>query len=220
MKNVNSVIGAGDCFAAVLALGCAHGLPVRDSVRAAFEAGTEYVKNRHNRPLTLYEIHRRLDPLNAKIVDLNTILWLRSVGPFAKCRWVMTNGVHDLLHAGHVATLRAAKDMGDLLVVGLNSDASVRKLKGPDRPILPEAERAVMLAAMEAVDFVVLFDDSPAEVARAVKPDVLVKGRDYEGKTVLGAEFAHEVAFVDLVQNRSTTKIIKKILKKSGEING
>jgi len=108
-----------------------------------------------------------------------------------KQRIVFTNGCFDLLHLGHVQYLREAKAQGDLLIVGLNTDASVRRQnKGPERPINDERNRAEMLAALETVDYVCLFDDeTPAEIIAAVRPDVLVKGTDYRPDQVVGAEF-------------------------------
>ena len=125
---------------------------------------------------------------------------------------VFTNGCFDILHVGHVKYLQVAKSFGDLLIVGLNSDASVRRLKGESRPINTAEDRAYLLAALEAVDFVVEFgDDTPHELIKMVAPDVLVKGGDYKGKEVVGSEFAKELQLVDFVDGKSTTRTIQKI---------
>jgi D-beta-D-heptose 7-phosphate kinase/D-beta-D-heptose 1-phosphate adenosyltransferase len=125
---------------------------------------------------------------------------------------VFTNGCYDLLHAGHVQTLQFARSKGDLLVVGLNSDRSVRRLKGPGRPILPQADRSRVLAALEAVDYVVLFDeDTPAALVKALRPDVLVKGEDYKGKEVVGSAHAGRVELAPLVKGLSTSDIVRRI---------
>ncbi len=130
-------------------------------------------------------------------------------------RVVFTNGCFDLLHAGHVRLLEAARAQGDLLVLGLNSDASVRRLKGPSRPVLPEAERAEALLALETVDRVVLYDqDTPLETIQALVPDVLVKGADWAPGTIVGADVVEaaggQVVRVDLLAGRSTTGLIER----------
>ena len=130
---------------------------------------------------------------------------------------VFTNGVFDLLHPGHIDVLRGARAEGAHLLVGLNSDASVRRLgKGDDRPIRSEAERAYVLAALEMVDAVVVFDeDTPAELVRALEPDVIVKGGDYRPETVVGAEVVRarggRVVIIPLTPGQSTTSILEKL---------
>ena len=125
---------------------------------------------------------------------------------------VFTNGCYDLVHAGHASTLEFARSNGDLLVLGLNSDQSVRRLKGDGRPIVPQGERARLLAAFEAVDYVVLFDeDTPAKLVKAIRPDVLVKGEDYAGKAVVGRDHAGTVVLAPLVKGISTSDIIRRI---------
>jgi D-glycero-beta-D-manno-heptose 1-phosphate adenylyltransferase len=131
-------------------------------------------------------------------------------------RVVFTNGVFDLLHPGHVDVLVGARRHGDVLVVGLNSDASVRRLKGADRPIRSEAERSYVLAALESVDAVVVFDqDTPLELIRHLRPDVLAKGGDYTEATIVGApdvvEWGGEVAVIPLTPGQSTTSIITRL---------
>lgn len=129
---------------------------------------------------------------------------------------VFTNGVFDLLHPGHIAVLLAARREGDALVVGVNSDASVRRLKGEGRPVRNEQERATVLAALAMVDAVVIFDqDTPLELIRELKPNVLVKGGDYTESTVVGAQDvrAHggRVVIVPLLSGQSTTAIVEKL---------
>ena len=131
-------------------------------------------------------------------------------------RVVFTNGVFDLLHPGHVDVLAGARRQGDALVVGLNADASVRRLKGPERPIRSEAERAYVLAALEAVDAVVVFEeDTPLELVRHLEPDVIVKGGDYREDTVVGAREVRarggDVVIIPLTPGQSTTSIIEKL---------
>jgi len=131
-------------------------------------------------------------------------------------RIVFTNGVFDLIHPGHVRYLQAARAHGDVLIVGLNSDASVRRNKGPDRPINPEEERAEVLAALACVDAVAVFDeDTPADIIRRVQPDVLVKGADWPADQIVGRDTVEarggRVVLARVEQGHSTTAIIDKI---------
>jgi D-beta-D-heptose 7-phosphate kinase/D-beta-D-heptose 1-phosphate adenosyltransferase len=129
---------------------------------------------------------------------------------------VFTNGCFDLLHVGHLHVLREAKKLGDVLMVGLNSDRSVGQIKGPDRPIVSEDERAELIAALEMVDYVTLFDEpDPIPLLREIKPDVLVKGGDWGESGVVGRELVEgwggKVAVVPFLEGHSTTNIIEKV---------
>ena len=129
---------------------------------------------------------------------------------------VFTNGCYDLIHIGHVRCFQEGKNLGDTLIVALNSDRSVRALKGPPRPIVPEAERAEIIAALECVDFVTIFDqDDPLEIISAVKPDILVKGGDWALNTIVGRDivesYGGKVMALPLVPGVSTTRIIETI---------
>ena len=131
-------------------------------------------------------------------------------------RIVFTNGVFDIIHRGHVEYLTKARSLGDILVVGLNSDRSVRRIKGPTRPINPQRDRAAVLLALKAVDYVILFsEDTPEKLITAVRPDVLVKGADYKISEIVGAKFVQSyggtVRRIRLVTGRSTSGIISKI---------
>jgi len=131
-------------------------------------------------------------------------------------RVVFTNGCFDLLHPGHIRGFELARQMGEALVVGLNSDRSVRKLKGPTRPVIPEQERAEMLAALESVDAIVIFDEpTPREVISRLLPDVLVKGGDWPGDQIVGREEVQaaggRVVSLPVVPGYSTTAILRKI---------
>jgi len=135
-----------------------------------------------------------------------------------KKKVVFTNGCFDILHAGHVRYLKKARSLGDILVVGLNSDHSVRLIKGETRPIVPQKERAEVLSALECVDYVVLFNDAtPEKLIKAVMPDVLAKGADWAARDIVGGEAVRKnggkVARITLVKGRSTTNIIKRVLE-------
>ena len=132
---------------------------------------------------------------------------------------VLTNGCFDLLHRGHLHLLREAKKQGDLLVVALNSDSSVKTIKGADRPVLPESERAELIAALEMVDYVTAFDEAdPYKLIKELKPDVLVKGGDWPKNEIVGADIVEEhggkVAVIPYLKGYSTTQIIERMSKK------
>lgn len=125
-----------------------------------------------------------------------------------------TNGCFDLMHIGHVKYLEDAGKGDRVLIVGLNSDSSISRIKGPGRPIVTQKSRAAVLAALESVDFVVIFnEDTPYKTIAAIKPDILIKGADWKGKTVIGEDLVKKVEFVKFVQGFSTTNIIEKIVK-------
>jgi D-beta-D-heptose 7-phosphate kinase/D-beta-D-heptose 1-phosphate adenosyltransferase len=154
-----------------------------------------------------------------KVIDLDVLLALRARWRAAGKTVVWTNGCYDLLHVGHVRGLQEARGLGDVLVVGVNSDASVRRLKGPRRPIVPEAERAELLAALGCVDHVLIFgEDTPVEVLARLKPDVHCKGADYappstrpipEAETV--RSYGGRIAFLAFSPGVSTTDIVRRI---------
>lgn len=152
-------------------------------------------------------------PPSSKLHTLESALAWRAAQPG---RVVFTNGVFDLLHPGHVDVLFAARLHGEALVVAINTDASVRRLKGPERPVRSETERAIVLAALECVDAVVSFDtDTPLDVITALAPDVLVKGGDYSPETIVGAPVVRArggaVVVVPLTAGHSTTRTVEKL---------
>ncbi len=153
-------------------------------------------------------------PLASKILDWDALL--RRFGRPRSGTLVFTNGCFDLLHRGHVEYLHAARSLGDALIVGLNSDASVRRLKGPSRPVNAETDRAIVLAALAAVDAVTVFEqDTPLELITCVVPDVLIKGGDYQADQVVGADevtaAGGRVVIAPLVPGRSTTSILHRL---------
>jgi rfaE bifunctional protein nucleotidyltransferase chain/domain len=150
------------------------------------------------------------------MTDLESLVRERASWRAAAKRVVFTNGCFDILHAGHVTLLEEARRLGDILVVAINSDRSVRELKGPDRPVLPEAERAEALSALEAVDRVVVYDEpTPARVVDALLPDVLAKGADWGEGEIVGRETVERaggrVVRIPLLQGRSTSALLDRI---------
>jgi rfaE bifunctional protein nucleotidyltransferase chain/domain len=157
-----------------------------------------------------------------KIKTLAEIIRLRPRLRELGLKLVFTNGCFDILHVGHIRYLNAARDLGDALVVGINSDRSVREIKGESRPIVPEFERAEVLAALACVDFVCIFDDpTPKQVIDAIIPDVLVKGADWGISEIVGRDTVEKaggvVLNVPLVEGSSTTDIIRKVLERFGK---
>jgi len=155
---------------------------------------------------------------DSKIITVEDFLQKTDALVKARRRLVFTNGCFDILHAGHVHYLQAAKAQGDILVVGLNSDRSVKAIKGDKRPIVGQTHRAAVLACVGFVDFVVLFDEpEPLELIKAVRPDVLVKGADWPEERIVGAEFVKagggRVVRVPLLPGISTSNIINKIIR-------
>jgi rfaE bifunctional protein nucleotidyltransferase chain/domain len=155
-----------------------------------------------------------LEHIRAKIVTLPELLL--QLATLRDKKVVFTNGCFDLVHQGHVDYLSKARDMGDILIIGLNSDASVKRLKGPSRPLIGHASRALLLAAFEFVDYVVFFDeDTPQQLIAAIQPDVLVKGGDYKIDNIVGHEIVQakggQVVTIDFLPGFSTTDIVSKI---------
>ena len=153
---------------------------------------------------------------SSKLKSLPQLLPLLSKARKSGKKIVFTNGCFDLLHVGHIRYLRQAKSLGDLLVIGLNADASVRRLKGPRRPVTRQAERAEVLSALECVDHLVLFsEDTPEKLIRLVCPDFLVKGGDWKKKDIVGAGFIEsqggKVRSLPYIEGFSTTGLLKKI---------
>jgi D-beta-D-heptose 7-phosphate kinase/D-beta-D-heptose 1-phosphate adenosyltransferase len=162
--------------------------------------------------------HRRGILLDAKIQKLGKLKEIISGLKKSGKKIVFTNGCFDLLHLGHVKYLQDARAKGDILVVGVNSDASVKKIKGEKRPIINQLDRIRVIAALESVDFAVLFkEETPIKVIKAIRPDILVKGADWSKNEIVGADFvqsyAGKVLRIKLIKGRSTTDLIKKIAK-------
>ncbi|MCD4650653.1 MAG: D-glycero-beta-D-manno-heptose 1-phosphate adenylyltransferase [Candidatus Cloacimonetes bacterium] len=150
-----------------------------------------------------------------KIATVTELTKLRQTWKREGKRLIFTNGCFDIIHAGHVLYLREARQQGDILVIGLNSDASVRRLKGSTRPVNSQEDRAIVLAALEAVDYVVIFDeDTPYKLISQLKPDVLVKGGDWQPEDIVGSDIVlaagGEVKSLVFLEGRSTSSIIEK----------
>jgi D-beta-D-heptose 7-phosphate kinase / D-beta-D-heptose 1-phosphate adenosyltransferase len=224
-REVFDVSGAGDTVIATLAACLAGGLQVETAVELANLAAGIVVSKVGTVPIARHELVASLTPSSGvtageKILDLERIKLRVAEWRASGETIVFTNGCFDLLHVGHITLLEDCRRFGSKLVLGLNADASVCRLKGPTRPIVAEGERARVMAALAAVDAVVLFEeDTPLELIRALKPDVLVKGGDYTIETVVGHEdviaAGGRVEIVPTVEGFSTTNIVKRLTANS-----
>jgi D-beta-D-heptose 7-phosphate kinase/D-beta-D-heptose 1-phosphate adenosyltransferase len=220
-REVFDVSGAGDTVIATLAASLAGGLQMETAVELANVAAGIVVGKVGTVPIARYELIAALTPsssLNAgeKMLDIERTRLRVAEWRASGETIVFTNGCFDLLHVGHITLLEDCRRFGSKLVLGLNSDASICRLKGPSRPIVGERERARVMAALAAVDVVVLFEeDTPLELIRAIRPDILVKGGDYTIETVVGHEdviaAGGRVEIVPTVEGFSTTNIIKRL---------
>lgn len=226
-KEVFDVSGAGDTVIALMAAGAAAGMEMAEAMEMANIGAGEVVSRVGTYALSRRELQQAASrslfdsglPAACSLEQANAMVehW-RMRGKIV----VFTNGCFDILHPGHVFLLHRARALGDCLVVGLNTDASIRRIKGPDRPILGQEDRAAILAALSSVDLVVCFDeDTPVELIRKLRPDILVKGSDYTPDTVVGGDIVQSwggrVALVDLLEAKSTTGIVEKIREKQDD---
>lgn len=222
-REVFDVTGAGDTVIAAMAYACLGQAPLEQAARLANVAAGLVVAKLGTASITRRELICGLDLLqgrgDAKILSLKRALEVVRQAQRQQRRVVFTNGCFDLLHAGHVQFLQAARRMGDILVLGLNTDASIRRLKGSQRPLMPEDERACLLAALTCVDHVVLFDeDTPYQLVEALRPDILVKGEDYRDREVVGRATVEamggRVELIELLEGRSTSNLVQTILER------
>ena len=223
-KEVFDVTGAGDTVISLMGLGVASGLDLREAIEIANIAAGIVVGKIGTATVTLQEIID--DVLQHTLYSSNKVLDLKALSKLVEDRKaagntiVFTNGCFDILHMGHTSFLQQARQLGDLLIVGLNSDDSVRRLKGPHRPVVPMRERAAILSSLAGVDYITIFDeDTPLKLIDSLKPDILVKGDDYTKDEVVGREivesYGGKVELIKLVKGVSTTSIIERIVQNS-----
>jgi len=219
VKEVFDVTGAGDTILASLGFALACEYDIDSAVKFSNLAAGVVVGKIGSSTATLNEIIEYESSLNQSSSEehIKTLSEITVLSEELRARGkkiVFTNGCFDILHSGHVRYLETAKSFGDVLILGLNSDRSVTALKGKDRPINTQIHRAYILAALEVVDYVVIFDeDTPYNLIKAIKPVTLVKGGDYEDKEVVGQDIVDELKLVKFVDEKSTTQTIEKIQK-------
>lgn len=161
---------------------------------------------------------KKLEIIKLKILDEGRLEQQLAIWQFQNKKIVFTNGCFDIIHLGHIDYLSKAKDLGDILLIGLNTDDSVKRLKGKNRPIKTQFERSVLLASLQFVNGVILFDeDTPYDLIKKVKPNILVKGSDYKKEEIVGADIIEntggEIFTIDFLEGYSTTAILDKIKK-------
>lgn len=212
------VTGAGDTVISTVALAVANGLSVQDAISLANLAASIVVSRFGAASVTLDEMVNSLkeDTVGRKCVPLQEISSVLRNHRIQGHKICFTNGCFDLFHSGHLEILRRASTLGDVLVVGINSDKSVVSIKGPGRPIISQSDRLALVSALGFVDYAVVFDeDTPLKLIEEVRPDVLVKGADWKGKPVVGEDTVKarggKVVFVKLVDGISTTELINRI---------
>jgi D-beta-D-heptose 7-phosphate kinase/D-beta-D-heptose 1-phosphate adenosyltransferase len=220
-REVFDVTGAGDTVIATLAASLAGGLDAETAVTLANIAAGIVVAKTGTAPISRNELVAEFTASTQmkgpdKILDLQHLLVRLAEWRANGDRIVFTNGCFDILHVGHITLLEQCREFGDKIVIGVNSDASVKRLKGPTRPVVGENERARILAALGSTDAVVIFDEAtPLELIRCVRPDVLVKGGDYTTSTIVGADdvvtWGGRVEIVPTVIGASTTSTIRKM---------
>jgi len=211
-QEVYDVTGAGDTVLAALGFSLSQNYSIEDAISFANAAAAVVVAKVGSATTTIDEIvsyEKLLDnSVDYKIIDFDKADLLK----VDKKRVVFTNGCFDILHLGHIKYLQKAKSLGDILIVGVNSNSSVKRLKGVDRPINDEFDRAYLLASLEVVDYVVIFqEDTPYELIKKIQPDILVKGGDYKNKEVVGSDIVDKVQLIEFIDDKSTTNIIERI---------
>jgi len=216
-REVFDVTGAGDTVLAALGVAIASDIDIVTACEFANKAAAVVVAKVGSATATLNEIEEYEHALNkgqasSKIKNFIQIQRIAKRLQEQKRKIIFTNGCFDILHRGHASYLEKAKALGDILILGLNSDESIRRLKGDNRPINTLEDRAFLLAALESVDYVVPFtEDTPYTLIKHITPHTLVKGADYKDKEVVGSDLAQEVILIDFVAGKSTSNIIKKI---------
>jgi len=219
-REVYDVTGAGDTVLASLGVAMVSGFTLQESCIFANKAAAVVVEKVGSATVTLNEIEAYEHSLNKgqaqnKLKDFDQIIRISKRLKEQKRKIIFTNGCFDILHRGHASYLEQAKALGDVLIVGLNSDESVTRLKGANRPVNLLEDRAFLLAALESVDYVVPFaEDTPYQLIQSILPQILVKGADYAEKEVVGSDIADEVILIDFVEGKSTSNLIKKIESK------
>ncbi|MFC1611223.1 D-glycero-beta-D-manno-heptose 1-phosphate adenylyltransferase, partial [Myxococcota bacterium] len=224
-QEVYDVTGAGDTVVAVFALGLFAGVALPEAARLANAAASIVVGKLGTAIVDRDELEARLGDVTStepRAVSLEAARQAVARARAAGKSVVTTNGCFDLLHPGHVAFLESARSLGDVLVVGINSDASVRKLKGAERPVLDQASRTRVVGALACVDYVVLFDEAdPVALVKALRPDVHVKGADYPMRDIIEREAVEfcggRVERIPLLEGWSTSAIVESIVKKFGK---
>jgi len=218
-KEVFDVTGAGDTVIAALGYALAANLDISEAVifanlAAGIVVGKIGSATTSFEEIANYELSLHSPLSEQKIVSLNQLMPILDEYKKNNKQIVFTNGCFDILHVGHVKYLENAKKLGDILIVGINSDDSVKRLKGKSRPINSLDDRSLIIASLSSVDYVVSFEeDTPLNLIKSITPDILVKGGDYKGKSVIGSNIAKKLVIIDFIEGKSTSNTIMKIIE-------
>ena len=216
-REVFDVTGAGDTIIAALGFAMALNNNIDSAIKFANIAAGVVVGKIGSATVTLNEVSGYENSLNrvnveSKIKNFDMVRKIATELRDKNKKIIFTNGCFDILHVGHVKYLEEAKKLGDVLILGLNSDISVRRIKGKSRPINSQNDRAYLLASLESVDYVVIFnEDTPLDLITLIEPDILAKGSDYDGQEVVGQEIAKELRLIEFIDGISTSNIIERI---------
>ena len=216
-REIFDVTGAGDTVLASLGFALSCNNNIDDAIKFANLASGVVVGKIGSATATLNEINEYESSLKKFSSDKHIKTWdeISSIVNELKNKGkkiIFTNGCFDILHIGHIKYLEKAKSYGDILILGLNSDKSIKRLKGENRPINLQDDRSYLLASLEVVDYLVIFEeDTPLELITLIKPDILVKGSDYDGKKVVGQDIAKELKLIEFIDGKSTSIIIERI---------
>jgi len=215
-RSVYDVTGAGDTVLATLAITLAAGCDYETAVQLANITGGIEVEKFGAATVTIEEIINEIAGKNDKVCTIDSLIKKLAEHRKQNAVIVFTNGCFDVVHRGHIEFLRFCKLQGDIVIVGLNSDSSVKAIKGADRPINNQYDRAAVLAALETVDYITVFDEpDPLNLIKKVKPDILVKGQDWAQKGIVGREvvesYSGKVVLAPLIEGKSSSATIEKI---------
>ncbi len=211
---VFDVSGAGDTVVATIARALSSGYSWIDSIKLANKAAGIVVSKIGTEPISYYELEDSIEEFREenKVIDNDKVENIIKELKSKDKKIVFTNGCFDIIHKGHIKYLQEAKKHGDVLIIGLNSDQSVKRLKGPERPIKDQEERSLIMSALEMIDYVIIFDeDTPAAILEKIRPDTLIKGGDYKIEEIVGREFAVTTTVIPFINGYSTSSTIDKI---------
>ena len=214
-KDVFDVTGAGDTVMATIAVCIANDNNLEESVKYSLKAAEIVISKVGTAEVSKNELFKKDQTKFNKIYSLNKLLKKLTTSRINKKKIVFTNGCFDILHPGHLKILKESKEKGDILIVGLNSDKSVKNLKGKKRPIISQLDRANILSSLNVVDYVVIFNEkTPLNIIRTIKPDIITKGSDYKNKNIVGSNYIKKrggkIILISNYKNYSTSKIIEK----------
>ena len=220
-KEIFDVTGAGDTVIASIALGLVSDIPLEKTIEFANHAASIVIGKLGSETCTMEEIshahylHNTKDIFDKKIIDKNILKHLLKIIRAKKSKIIFTNGCFDILHIGHIEYLYKAKQLGNVLIIGLNSDNSVKKLKGNTRPLNKSQNRAKILASLEFVDYIIEFnEETPYNLIKLIKPDILVKGGDYKAKDIVGNDLVDHIEIIPFIEGESTSNIINNLTDK------